>query len=199
MTDLGTLGGAYAQAFGINDSGFVTGNAQTGDRFRPIPSHAFIWDAKTGMLDLGTLGGRFSFGTAINANNHVVGYSTINSVDGRVHAFLHNGKQMFDLGSLSGALVETDLSYALGVNAADQVVGYTYLPVDGPWPVAFIYSHGLMVNLNDLIGKASNNYRLDSATAINDNGQIVAIAFDTAADAFHAVLLTPNTAPPGLQ
>ena len=48
-----------------------------------------------------------------------------------------------------------------------------------------------MVNLNDLIGTASKNYRLDSATAINDNGQIVAVAFDKSADAFHAVLLTP--------
>ena len=153
MIDLGTLGGAYAQALGINDSGFVTGNAQTGDRSRPIPSHAFIWHAKTGMLDLGTLGGRFSFGTAINANNHVVGYSTINSVDGRVHAFLHDGKQMLDLGSLSGASPDTDLSFALGVNAADQVVGYSYLPMDqkqasinvilGPWPVAFVCKSGI--------------------------------------------------------
>ena len=28
MIDLGTLGGAYAQAFAINDSGFITGNSQ---------------------------------------------------------------------------------------------------------------------------------------------------------------------------
>ena len=28
MVDLGTLGGAYAQAFAINDSGFITGNSQ---------------------------------------------------------------------------------------------------------------------------------------------------------------------------
>ena len=62
---------------------------------------------------------------------------------------------------------------------------------DGPWPVAFIYSEGVMLDLNDLIGDAAKNYRLDSATAINDDGQIVAIAFNQFADAFHAVLLTP--------
>jgi hypothetical protein len=49
-----------------------------------------------------------------------------------------------------------------------------------------------MRNLNDLIGDAANNYRLDSATGINDAGQIVAVAFNIAAESFHAVLLTPN-------
>jgi hypothetical protein len=88
-------------------------------------------------------------------------------------------------------------------------VGYSYLPMGqgkgstnvvlGPWPVAFIYSHGLMVNLNDLIGTAAEDYRLDSATAINDNGQIVVVAFSRSADAFHAVLLTPNPSEPARQ
>ena len=35
---------------------------------------------------------------------------------------------MLDLGSLSGASVDTDFSFALGVNADDEVVGYSYLP-----------------------------------------------------------------------
>ena len=48
-----------------------------------------------------------------------------------------------------------------------------------------------MVNLNDLIGEAAKDYRLDSATAINDKGQIVAIAFVHSAGNYHAVLLTP--------
>ena len=48
-----------------------------------------------------------------------------------------------------------------------------------------------MANLNDLIGKAAENYQLELATAINDEGQIVAIAYDNSAGAFHAVLLTP--------
>jgi probable HAF family extracellular repeat protein len=202
MTDLGTLGGAYAQALGINDSGFVTGNSQTGDAAESI--HAFIWHPKKrGMYDLGTLDGGFSYGTSINAKNHVAGYSTINNFDDRVHAFLHNGEKMIDLGSLAGAASGLDYSYALGVNAADQVVGYSYLSSDqgkgltntplGPWSVAFVYSQGLMKNLNDLIGDAAANYRLDSATGINDAGQIVAIAFNISADSFHAVLLTPNT------
>lgn len=197
MVDLGTLGGQYAQAWGINDSGFVTGNSQTKSDFGA--THAFTWHTKTGMLDLGTLAGDFSYGTAINANNHVVGYSTIDKENDRVHAFLHYGEKMqdmLDLGSLGGASIQSDRSYALGVNVHDQVVGYSYLPSNwdfaAPQQVAFVYSNGLMVNLNDLIGDAVKDYRLDSATAINDNGQIVAIAFVHSAAAYRAVLLTPT-------
>jgi probable HAF family extracellular repeat protein len=153
------------------------------------------------MLDLGTLSGDFSYGTFINANNHVVGYATIDKYNDRVHAFLHDGNEMLDLGSLGGASMGSDRSFALGVNANDEVVGFSYLPesapVVGDYPskqVAFVYSKsfkGLMVDLNDLIGDAAKEYRLDSATAINDKGQIVAIAYVNSAGAFHAVLLTP--------
>ena len=53
------------------------------------------------MRDLGVLGGLYSNGTAINSSNHVVGYSSIKLNDTRVHAFLHDGNRMIDLGSLS--------------------------------------------------------------------------------------------------
>jgi probable HAF family extracellular repeat protein len=191
MIDLGTLGGAHAQALGINDDGFVTGNAQTLSPVASGSTHAFLWNATTGMRNLGTLDGAFSYGIAINRQNHVVGYSTINNYDTRLHAFLYDGVKMIDLGSLGGATPDSDFSFALGVNATDQVVGYSHLPTDGPRPVAFVYSQGSMKNLNDLIGTAADNYRLDSAVAINDNGQIAAIAFSNSANAFHAVLLTP--------
>ena len=205
--DLGTLGGMYAQAWAINDFGFVTGNSEV-SAFHTMgssgPIHAFIWSANTQMVDLGTLAGDFSYGTGINANNHVVGYSTISSSDDRVHAFLHDGKTMLDLGSLGGASMASDHSFALGVNEADQVVGYSYVPADevgvlfdpaaagAPQQVAFLYSNGMMVDLNTLIGSATKRYRLYSATGINDKGQIAAIAFDASCDSFHAVLLSPE-------
>jgi probable HAF family extracellular repeat protein len=206
LTDLGTLGGMYAQAWAINDFGFVTGNSEIFGVYAfgsPGLTHAFIWSAGTQMVDLGTLAGDFSYGTGINANNHVVGYSTINSSDDRVHGFLHDGETMLDLGSLGGASMACDRSFALGVNTADQVVGYSYVPSDevavlfdppmgAPQQVAFVYFKGLMVNLNTLIGGAAKRYRLYSATAINEKGQIAAIALDMSCDSFHAVLLTPS-------
>ena len=195
MVDLGTLGGVWAQAWAINDSGFVTGNSQVENNYGP--THAFVWGSKTGMVDLGTIAGDSSYGTALSAKNHVVGYSTINNVDERVHAFLHDGVKIHDLGSLGGASVESDYSFALGVNAHDQVVGYSYLPNSipselPPLQVAFVCRQGLMVDLNGLIGTMAAKYRLYSATAINDNGQIVAIAFHVPSNAVHAVLLTPK-------
>lgn len=210
MIDLGTLGGAYAQAFAINDSGFITGNSQ----LRATDSqaiHAFLSPSPVGagaigMRDLGTLGGPFSYGMAINAKNHVVGYSAINKVDSRVHAFWFDGTGMKDLGSLApNSSKLEDQSVALGVNSSDMVVGYTYLPAinantdpavqPGTSPVrqvAFVWSQGRMTDLNKLIGTAAETYHLNSAMAINDNGQIVATALSTATGTRRAVLLTPS-------
>jgi probable HAF family extracellular repeat protein len=201
MRDIGTLvGGSYAQANAINEAGFITGTSQTGAMF--VTTHAFIYQASaTGgqMRDLGVLGGLSSYGMAINGNNHVAGYSTIKTNDDRVHAFLHDGKSMIDLGSLGDKRWGSDVSVALGVNNLDQVVGYTYLPAVGGMPiqqVAFLWRKsatgiGQMINLNKLLAATGKNYLLISATAINDKGQIVANAWDIQNGGPRAVLLTP--------
>jgi probable HAF family extracellular repeat protein len=209
MRDIGTLGGAYAQANAINEAGFVTGTAQTWAMF--VTTHAFIYQASLAsgpggkMRDLGMLGsGLSSYGMAINAYNHVAGYSTFQANDERVHAFLHDGKRMIDLGSLGAKGTDTDVSVALGVNKWDQVVGYTYLPGHLIMQqVAFIWSRdgyggGKMVDLNTLLGAAGKNYRLISATGINDNGQIVANAVDIETGSPRALLLTPKGPAPAL-
>jgi len=136
MVDLGTLGGVYAQAFAINDSGSITGNSQLRSSATTTETvHAFLSPSPVGasaigMRDLGTLGGTFSYGMAINAKNHVAGYSTVNKVDSRVHAFWFNGNGMKDLGSLApnSSNPLADQSVALGINSSDRIVGYTYLP-----------------------------------------------------------------------
>jgi probable HAF family extracellular repeat protein len=202
MRDIGTLGGSYAQANAINDAGFITGTAQTWAMF--VTTHAFIYQpSATGgkMRDLGMLGsGLSSYGMAINGYNHVAGYSTLQANSERVHAFLHNGNSMIDLGSLGAKGTDTDVSVALGVNKLDQVVGYSYLPGVGGMPlqqVAFLWRSGAtgggqMINLNKLLGATGRNYLLISATAINDNGQIVANAWDIQNGGPRAVLLTPE-------
>lgn len=208
MTDIGTLGGAYAQAYAINDAGYITGASQTQGMGPMLTTHAFIYQLPTPpfrryhqMVDLGVLGGLSSYGMAINNYNHVVGYSTIKTNDERVHAFWHDGTKMIDLGSLGGPGNRwgSDFSVALGINNLDQVVGYTYLPAAGEMPiqqVAFLWSRnesgvGKMINLNVLLNETGKNYLLISAIAINDSGQIAASAYDIQNGGVRAVLLTP--------
>jgi probable HAF family extracellular repeat protein len=213
MVDLGTLGGGYSQAFAINDSGFITGNSQLRSSATDTEAvHAFLSPSPLGagaigMRDLGTLGGSFSYGMAINAKNHVVGYSTVNKVDSRVHAFWFDGNGMKDLGTLARKFSNPleDQSVALGVNSSDRVVGYSYLPAinvttdpavqtgtSAVRQVAFVWSEGTMTDLNKLIGASAETYHLNSAVAINDNGQIVATALSKATGTRRAVLLIPS-------
>ncbi len=205
MIDIGTLGGAYAQAYAINDAGFVTGTSGLNDMSALAATHAFIYQPLSSgeqytepMRDLGTLGGLSSCGMSINAANHVVGYSTTDKSDDSVHAFFYDGQKMLDLGSL-GSVLGSDYSVALGINNSNDVVGYSYVLLGGSkdaiQQVAFVWIRDAkgkrMMDLNKLIGPAGRNYFLFSATAINDGGQITACAYDYDSNSVHAVLLTP--------
>ena len=43
MIDIGTLGGAYAQAYAINEGGYITGASQTQGMGPMLTTHAFIY------------------------------------------------------------------------------------------------------------------------------------------------------------
>lgn len=91
-TALGTLGGDYSIALGINNASWVVGNSLT----RAGEVHASLWhDGKS--IDLGTLGGRFSTANSINDRNQIVGSSE--TADGKIHAFLWENGKMQDLGA----------------------------------------------------------------------------------------------------
>src|SRR5881394_690332 len=73
ITDLGTLGGANSYAGGINNSGQVVGNSDTGSFFGstlPI-EHAFLFDGT--MHDISVGATEQSYGNAINRMEHVAG------------------------------------------------------------------------------------------------------------------------------
>lgn len=194
MRDLGTLGGQYSRANSINNSGMVTGTAQTGGGFGGF--HAFLWDAANGMRDLGTLAGTTSAGNFINANGHVAGTSTINSVDNREHAFLYNGTTMQNLGAIGDNDFLSDRSFGYGINISDEVVGSTYRPYTGGalYQVAFVYREGQMLDLETLVDASGADYRLYTATGINDAGQIAVDAIKISTGKVRAVLLTPSGA-----
>jgi probable HAF family extracellular repeat protein len=77
VKDLGTLGGTFSNAFGINNKGDVVGHATLkGD----TALHAFLW-RKEVMTDLGTLGGPLSAAVSVNDNGKVVGFSETTTPD----------------------------------------------------------------------------------------------------------------------
>src|SRR5579864_480337 len=174
VTDLGTLGGSFAFAIGINDSGEVVGYSAFAN---PPPgygysSHAFLYSNGT-MTDLGTLGGASSYAEGINGSGEVVGSSYIltGNIFGDLnsHAFLYSNGMMKDLGTLGSPYDDLSDSFAQAINASGQVVGGSNLPGDirNYTSHAFLYSNGAMKDLGTL--GASTSY----AYGINDSGQVV--------------------------
>ncbi|WP_195912195.1 DUF3466 family protein, partial [Candidatus Contendibacter odensensis] len=117
MIDLGTLGGTYSWAYGINDSGQIVGGSDTtGNNSR----HAFLYDNGL-MSDIGTLGGTESFANDINNSGQIVGRSNIAN---RNHGFLYADGQMVDLNSLFPTGSGWTLTEAKAINNAGQIIGY---------------------------------------------------------------------------
>jgi probable HAF family extracellular repeat protein len=194
--DLGTLGGFYSQADGINASGQVVGASYATDN---ITYHAFRTAANSPINpatdDLGTLGGTYSEAWAINASGQVVGDSYTTPGNNIIfHAFRTAANSPInpasdDLGTLGGTN-----SQAHGINASGQVVGYSATATGNNH--AFLYSGGVMYDLNNLI-PAGSGWELSQAYSIDDAGQIV--GGGTHNGSSHAFLLTPvpvdNTPP----
>lgn len=178
---------------GINNSGQVTGRADglnggTG---------AFLSGSSGGPLRLlGTLpgGGLAAQGVAVNNLGQVAG--TAGLPNNITHAFLSgpNGGPLRDMGTLPGDYS----SGASKVNSQGQVVGFSTgsgLGITGAR--AFLFSNGVMTDLNTLINPASGVY-LDGADGISDTGFITvhSISVEDSGDGptflNHAYLLIPN-------
>ena len=188
--DLGTLGGNYSYAYGINADGQVIGQSGTADGLL----RAFLWTPAThggdfgSMIDLGTLGGmNYSAAWGINASGQVVGEANTTG-DAATHAFFYDGA-LHDLGTLGGKD-----SAGFGVNASGQVIGFSTTPDDAEHAFLYTIDDG-MVDLNALID-SSLGWELNVARGINDAGQITGSGIINGS--FHGYLLTPVPEPASL-
>lgn len=171
MRHLGTLGGVFSFARGINAAGQVVGWSELADG----SGHAFITGPDgVGMADLGTLGGTMSIAHSVTAAGQVVGYSR--TADGKTHAFITgpDGVGMRDMGPLGG--IESN---AFDINDAGQVTGQIYYTNQGQR--AFITGpDGMGLRI---VGPLPGQY-ISYAYGINDAGQVVGgpVSFITGPD-----------------
>ncbi|MBV8344862.1 MAG: hypothetical protein JO190_07710 [Candidatus Eremiobacteraeota bacterium] len=182
-------GDVVSGADGINDNEQIFG--VSGTCSNPT-RHGVLWHAGT-VSDLGNLGGALNtFPWAINSAGDVVGQSDL-AGDATTHAFLWTKAQgMQDLGALSG----DGASLAFGANNHGQVVGGSCTTVQYSKCRAFLWQHGAMLDLNQLVC-ASTSLHLFFGNDINDHGEIVGYAFDRATRKYRPFLAMPHTVAKG--
>jgi probable HAF family extracellular repeat protein len=167
ITDLGTFGGTYSQANGINNAGQVVGHATLTSE----TAHAFLYTSGS-LLDLGTLGGDSSTASAVNDSGQVVGDSTLPG-NTNLHAFLYSAGPMQDLCTLLGGTNCT----ATDINTSGVIVGTSEVTVvNGLTGHAFVYTNGTMQDLGTLGSGPTSEAGGpigSSAYGVNDSGQIV--------------------------
>jgi probable HAF family extracellular repeat protein len=183
MQGLGFFSGgdlSYAEA--INRFGHVVGYS-TGN----AGNYGFIWSKTTGMKSLGKFAGGVTSGaSAINDLGQVAGYADCGNGCGHAVLWSKAKGSMLDLGVLPGSIS----SYARGINNVGQVVGLSYYSPVGNHLHAFVWSPSTgMLDLNNLI-PANSGWLLQSANAINDQGQIVGLGMLNGQN--EAFLLTPQ-------
>lgn len=194
MTPIRALGGRSASAIAITDRGMVVGNAEfvEMDGTPPLVTRPFTYTSQ-GMAGLAGMGGNNASAYGVNANNVIVGTAEpyLDNLLTRAAAWWSWRPE--DLGTLPG---DTH-SVATGINKNSYIVGYSYKGSDVPEARrAFLHFSGSMFDLDGRL--ATSAWRIRTAIAINDGGQILAEGCSTSApDNCGPLLLTPvsNTSP----
>lgn len=181
MQILGTFGGRSGEAYGINSSGQVVGQADTSDISGYTGYHAYLYSGGV-MTDIHATPANQIFNTAndINDSGTVVGFhwGTSGSSSTPQLAFTYSGGVLMDIGVLPGG---TD-SVAKAINNNGDIVGRSK-------GVGFLYSNGTMTDLNSLLAPGSG-WVIRDAQDINQYGQIV--GYGSVNGEQHAYLLNPG-------
>jgi probable HAF family extracellular repeat protein len=157
--DLGSLGGSYTSANGINASGAVVGGSEHADG----SLRGFLWQNNV-MTSLGTLGGNFSVANGVNDQHDIVGSAT--NSDGVSRAVIWKEGSVLDVGALEGARENADAN-ALAINNAGQITGYAR-NAQGVLHAYLGTSNGMIDLMPDYSGTSFGH-------AINDLGHVVGL------------------------
>ena len=161
----------------------------TGAVVSGTPQQAFLWDG-TDFHWLATLGGTFSDAFGVSKAGAIAGDAwTPPDSDGNfsIHAVMwaDASSPAVDLGTLPGKA----WSQAAAINSSGVVVGYSSA-VGRLQALAFVYSDGVLADLNTLVDNAQG-LTLTMPQDINDKGVIVGIGPDKKNGATHTWMLAP--------
>ena len=130
------------------------------------------------FVDLGTLGGPQTLVNDMNETGQVVGVSI--TAEGAFHAFLWDKGIMTDLGVLEGS----EDSFAIKINDAGQVLGFSFSPVPCPpddidfppgvicvEPRAWVWEKGVMTRLGQ------SGAEIWDPVDINERGEVIGNGF----------------------
>jgi probable HAF family extracellular repeat protein len=193
VTQINDAGGGASTANDINNAGQIVGAVTTPEMGNLGPIwRAYVWQNGV-MTNLGALPGHIpgadTGASAINSLGQIVGTSSftdeeVYTTDAR--PFLYDG------GTMTAIPVPSSESYAGDINDLGHVVGSMRAGGGVSNWHGFIFKDGVAWNLNSLILPGSGLH-ITFAHAINNEGQIVGMAYDSRAGQ-HAVLLTPVAA-----
>jgi probable HAF family extracellular repeat protein len=169
LTDLGSLGGASAQAFGINSSGQSVGGATTqfGDLHAFTVADGVLYDLTTGSPASQGLA------AAVNAAGAIAGTQF---VGGQAYATVWTN-------AAAPAWIAGPGSYAMGINDAGQVAGLMTVGSEGH---AFIASGGSVQDLGTFVAGGCT-----IAYGINADG--VVTGYGSLGAAFRGFVWSPQT------
>lgn len=169
--ELRTVAGSRSMAYAVGQYRQAVGRSTVAEG-PTAPWHAVLW-ANDLVVDLGTLGGRNSVAHDLTVARRLeAGFETTwvvgesETATGHEHAFVWNRGTMRDLGVLPGDVT----SKAYSINSARVVVGFSSSH-EGRRR-ACMWVGDTIVDLNTLLPRDSG-WRLETATAINNRGQIV--------------------------